>query len=201
MQRREFLRNSLLLGASGTVPGVALAASQLSSQVSGNAPTFTGVVLPPLDDWQMFNLLVHAVLDEHLELVKSLIEQGASVHAFGKKHGCTVLHIAAQCRSKVEVVQCLVSQGADVNAKDDEGSTPLHHASKFNHIEVVDYLISRGANVHAKDSEGRTALDLAMEVKAKNVEVMERIGYEREFGRARIERQRKVIARLRRAMG
>ncbi|KAI1852875.1 hypothetical protein JX265_012903 [Neoarthrinium moseri] len=60
------------------------------------------------------------------------------------------------------LIQSLKSSGADVNARDDEGCTPLHYAALSRDLFLVEMLIERlGADVTAKDDGGRTALHCA----------------------------------------
>ncbi len=54
-----------------------------------------------------------------------------------------------------------LNEGADVNKKDEQGQTPLHHAAYGGQKEVTEVLLERGAKVNAKDDEGRTPLHLA----------------------------------------
>ena len=58
-------------------------------------------------------------------------------------------------------IQDLIERGADVDAKDNNGWTPLHWASDSNHIEIAKLLIDRGADVDAKDNWGWTPLHRA----------------------------------------
>ena len=51
--------------------------------------------------------------------------------------------------------------GADVNARDNYGETPLHRAAYKGHVAAVRALMSGGANVNAKNKEGRTSVDTA----------------------------------------
>jgi ankyrin repeat protein len=50
-----------------------------------------------------------------------------------------------------------------VNAKTDDGWTPLHFAAVNGHKEIVELLIAKSANVNAKNSSGETPLDWAIE--------------------------------------
>ena len=54
-----------------------------------------------------------------------------------------------------------LAAGADVNAKNDGGFTPLHAAALNGHKEIAELLIEKGANLNAKDRRGRTPLDQA----------------------------------------
>jgi serine/threonine protein kinase len=63
----------------------------------------------------------------------------------------------------VEKVKKLLKEGADVNAKDEFGWTPLHKAAILGHIEVVKLLIKEGADVNAKNEFGWTPLHGAAE--------------------------------------
>ena len=48
------------------------------------------------------------------------------------------------------VVECLVNFGADVNLRDNEGQTPLHHAALYGQERATGALIEMGADVDRK---------------------------------------------------
>lgn len=50
---------------------------------------------------------------------------------------------------------------ADVNARDNQGYTPLHHAAARGDNEMILYLVSKGADVKAVARNGRTTVDMA----------------------------------------
>jgi ankyrin repeat protein len=49
----------------------------------------------------------------------------------------------------------------DVNARDHEGNTALHHAAARGDVEMIQYLVSKGADVKAVNREGKTTADMA----------------------------------------
>ena len=51
--------------------------------------------------------------------------------------------------------------GADVNARDHEGNTALHHAAARGDNEMILYLVSKGADVKAVNRAGETTVDMA----------------------------------------
>jgi len=58
-------------------------------------------------------------------------------------------------------VKYLVELGADVNARDNQGYTPLHHAAARGDNELILYLVSKGADVKAVARSGQTVADMA----------------------------------------
>ena len=50
---------------------------------------------------------------------------------------------------------------ANVNARDHEGNTALHHAAARGDVEMIQYLVSKGADVMAVNREGKTTADMA----------------------------------------
>lgn len=62
----------------------------------------------------------------------------------------------------VPAVTFLVEElGADVNARDHHGYTPLHHAASRGDNALIRYLVSKGADVTAVSRSGQTTVDMA----------------------------------------
>ena len=90
----------------------------------------------------------------------------------------TPLHKAAAC-NKIEAVAALISHGADVNARDEYGQTPLMLASYYGYAKVVEALLDAGADKELKatsgDDKGKTALDISRDKnKGDVVAILER---------------------------
>jgi len=71
------------------------------------------------------------------------------------------LFLKAIKKGDIERIKKLISQGADVNAKDNRGMTPLHKAAYYGQREVAKVLIAKGANVNETDTAGQTPLHIA----------------------------------------
>lgn len=62
----------------------------------------------------------------------------------------------------VPAVKFLVEElGADVNARDHNGYTPVHHAASRGDVDLIKYLVSKGADVKAVARTGQTTVDMA----------------------------------------
>ncbi|CAI2731490.1 unnamed protein product [Schistosoma spindalis] len=75
--------------------------------------------------------------------------------------GYTALHRAAY-GGHVEVLQCLMKYGANINNRTEDGWTPLHSAAFWNKLSCVQLLIAAGADLNALTNSGQTALHLAV---------------------------------------
>ena len=94
----------------------------------------------------------------NLHIINLLLEHTANVNA---NDGCTITHLAASF-GRHELLQILLEQGANINQKDWEGSTPLHRAIKEGHVITVKELIRLGANLDLQDDKGNTPLLIAV---------------------------------------
>jgi hypothetical protein len=72
----------------------------------------------------------------------------------------TKLHSAA-FYGRIELVELLLIQGAEINARAKDGVSPLHLAIKKGHLKVAQLLFAKGANLAAKDNQGNTPLHIA----------------------------------------
>jgi len=112
-----------------------------------------------------------------IELVKDLILNGADINVkvkarfFGSKlkTGMTPLHLLffleryEKMNNMLDIVQLFLTNGANANAEDVSGCTPLHYLCRNNYkndnlTDIVKLLIEYGADVDAKDRTGNTPL-------------------------------------------
>lgn len=60
-----------------------------------------------------------------------------------------------------DLIALLLSCGADVNALNPYGESPLHLASRYGYAPLVEMLVAAGAKRHLPNREGKTAADVA----------------------------------------
>lgn len=69
--------------------------------------------------------------------------------------------LEAVSNDNLQEVKSLIYNGANINARDGLGSTPLILASNLNNLDMVNFLISNNANVDASNNINFTALHFA----------------------------------------
>jgi ankyrin repeat protein len=114
----------------------------------------------------------YAVRNGNTERVSQLLDSGSDVNATessraaevfygGKRLEYTPLHWAAFL-GDLEMVQLLISKGAELNPIDPSWGTPLHLAAEQAQVEVVKFLLRKGARVNLTNpSWGHTPLHRA----------------------------------------
>ena len=88
--------------------------------------------------------------------------------------GRTCLHLFAMgSQSQAEIgaiLDLLVTQsGATLDAEDEEGNTPLHHAVMVGNLAMVQGLMNMGACEYAQNQQGKIPLDLARRRKNRDI--------------------------------
>ena len=123
-------------------------------------------------------LIWEAIEEGNLEAVKQHFNSGIDVNVKVSKGGRSSqswhpLNWAA-ANGQIEIVEFLLSRGAEVNSKDGVGYIALHYAAgRGSYNEVVEVLIANGEDVNTKAVDGSTPLDLA--AMAQNKEIMDLI--------------------------
>ncbi|XP_042253448.1 ankyrin repeat domain-containing protein 61-like isoform X1 [Thunnus maccoyii] len=95
--------------------------------------------------------------------LRLLCEHGVNISAEveGESHQ-TALHLSVSYAA-LSAVQILASYGADVNAVDSSGMTPLHMAAGILHKDIIAILIRQGADINmGVKHSGNTPLHLAV---------------------------------------
>ncbi len=100
--------------------------------------------------------LVDLVVEQDLPGLRAAIGDGCPVDAVNRQ-GFTALHVAAQ-EHAIEVMDELLKAGADVNARNVYGSTPLWVAvfNSRGRGEAIELLLRNGADPDAIDHAGRS---------------------------------------------
>ena len=99
--------------------------------------------------------------DKREAMYRILIEHAADV-AKKDAYGDTVLHTATMTSLTPSILELLVAGGADVNARNKDGVSPLLIAVQKRNFAHVKFYAERGADINSADKAGDTPLTLAL---------------------------------------
>lgn len=111
------------------------------------------------------DMLLEAVNNGSLKAASAAVAAGANVnrHIKNRTNGLPVTPILSYAiKRKPKIARFLLEHGADPNAKDVCGDTPLHHAIWYCPGEVTTMLIEMGAYVNSRNVHGYTPLCIAL---------------------------------------
>ena len=100
---------------------------------------------------------VHQAASNSSECLEILLDHGADIEA--KTMILSTPLIVAACNENIDSVKLLLSKGANIEMRDENGKNALHHASHGCRLCAI-ALIDAGANINAIDYNGDTALDI-----------------------------------------
>ncbi|NOY61603.1 MAG: hypothetical protein GXP10_00370, partial [Gammaproteobacteria bacterium] len=93
-------------------------------------------------------------------VVRTLLDQGASVNARDNAGNTALMGAAGEGREKI--IKLLLRRGASVGAKNKNGDTALKFAAEKGHLPVMNLLLSAGSDVNNAGQQGETALIAAI---------------------------------------
>ena len=116
--------------------------------------------------------LAQAARDGDAEDVRFLLSKGVELnsawkgltplqHAINPRPPGTADRPDARAMEERQVVELLLTAGANVEVRDKNGRRPLHLAASFGRVDVAELLLGRGAEVDARDTWDWTPLHVA----------------------------------------
>ena len=153
---------------------------EVKKLIKADPGLITGMVTEPrLYDSKIFHWIYVGDTALHLaaagyrvEIVQLLLAAGADPNATMNHRRSGPLHYAADgyvngpvwnAGRQVKTIQCLLDAGAEINAGDKNGATPLHRAVRTRCAAAVKYLLERGADATLANKPGSTPFHLAVQ--------------------------------------
>ncbi len=140
------------------------AAPDAWNSFTDDVPGFVGYVLG--ERAGLGRRALHAAAEKlHPDVVQQLCERGADVNTRTKRNESPLWSVASSPSSGdgVDVAKVLLEAGAEVDAADEDGVTPLLAATATGRGALVALLAESGADLNQRDPDGATPLQLAAE--------------------------------------
>ncbi|XP_077283110.1 uncharacterized protein LOC143909084 [Arctopsyche grandis] len=104
-----------------------------------------------------------AVIGGNISAVKFFIEKGiepniTDINHRSPLHDVVLIEDSFTSNIDIEIAKLLIQHGANINAADKSGCTPLHFAADANKYKLTKMLLEEGAEINARDNGSQTAL-------------------------------------------
>jgi len=93
------------------------------------------------------------------EILRLLAASGADIHSRNALQETALHQASRRQKGGGEIVSTLLDLGADLEARDEEGWTPLLRSLEFGGLEILQVLLEAGANTGVFSPDGSTARD------------------------------------------
>lgn len=146
----------------------------LYTAVAGDRADVVNVLIAhgaPIEGPESPGMLVWAAFFGHVDVVKTLLDNGAKTESEGSLINESALHVVAKAsfadmsspehvtpEARLKIARMLIAKGANVNFGADvgyfDGFTPLHGAAGSGHAGIAKLLMEHGAQVNAASPTG-----------------------------------------------
>jgi uncharacterized protein len=96
-------------------------------------------------------VLAYAIYHSPLSFVRELLELGANPNSLSQEgFPSLIAAISADRPDRTDILELLLSLGANVQQRGLNGYTPLHYAASLNDFRAIELLVEYGADLEAK---------------------------------------------------
>lgn len=101
-------------------------------------------------------------MNENLDIVKMLLENGADVNQFGTIGAGPPLQAACEnAKTGKEMIEYLLDHGADLHVQAGTRGFAISSAALYGTTEIISLLLQRGATVNVRDAMGRAPIHIS----------------------------------------
>jgi ankyrin repeat protein len=114
------------------------------------------------NEWGLTPIMLAVQYNPAVVVTRALIEAGADIGEPEPKYRSNALHLAANNTTNPKIIEALIEAGANVEARNYLGETPLIMAVLSNpETRIATALIKAGSDINACDYQGHTVLEYA----------------------------------------
>ena len=166
-------------------------AEMLREHISGSSSGNGRADRPSSPTINLFN----AAATDNVDAVKQHIAAGSDLNLREPVGGSTSLTLACVF-GRTDAAEALIDAGANLEIKNNEGTTPLYNAAFFCHPKIVKALLANGADVNTTNKDGGSLIEV---MAADWNPSLERV-YQAIFGALGLQRDLEDIKRIRPAV-
>ena len=151
-----------LVDGNGEIP-IMLAVRVRNNKALGIFLERRGIDIDAVDPHNGLTLLQQAAKNDNREAARIFMDKGANPDIGDAVNGSTALYMASE-KGEFDMVRFLVHRGANVNARNNNGDSPIKQAILNKDSRLMKFFLEMRANPNIRDGEGSTPLHTAVSV-------------------------------------